>query len=109
MKSRKESAAPQVRVDVDVKVTNMERKAPPQPATKAIGTVVYCGPSVKGVAKQYTVFHGGIPRALAEFADRHKAANAMIVPIEKFAEMRNRLETAGTAEARLYQKIKSEL
>ena len=54
-------------------------------------TQVYCGPTVRGVAKQYTVFHGGIP------------------DVERFAETRKRLETAGTAETILYGKIKSEL
>ena len=31
------------------------------------GPVVYCGPSVRGVARQYTVYAGTIPAALADF------------------------------------------
>ena len=34
---------------------------------------------------------------------------ALLVPVEQFAETRRKMETAGTAEAILYHKIKSEL
>ena len=72
-------------------------------------TQVYCGPTVRGVAKQYTVFHGGIPEALEDFSERHPEVKALLVPVEQFAETRRKMETAGTAEAILYHKIKSEL
>ena len=68
-------------------------------------TQVYCGPTVRGVAKQYTVFRGGI----SEFIAIHPEAGVLVVDVERFAETRKRLETAGTAEAILYGKIKSEL
>ena len=61
------------------------------------------------VAKQYTVFRGGIPEALEAFIAIHPEAGALVVDVERFAETRKRLETAGTAEAILYGKIKSEL
>jgi hypothetical protein len=82
--------------------TTTERK-------KTGGTRVYCGPTVRGVAKQYTVFRGGIPEALEAFIAIHPEAGALVVDVERFAETRKRLETAGTAEAILYGKIKSEL
>lgn len=76
---------------------------------KADVTQVYCGPTVRGVAKQYTVFRGGIPEALEAFIAIHPEAGALVVDVERFAETRKRLETEGTAEAILYGKIKSEL
>lgn len=76
---------------------------------KADVTQVYCGPTVRGVAKQYTVFRGGIPEALEAFIAIHPKAGALVVDVKHFAETRKRLETAGTAEAILYGKIKSEL
>ena len=79
------------------------------PAEKTSVTQVYCGPTVRGVAKQYTVFRGGIPEALEAFIAIHPEAGALVVDVERFAETRKRLETAGTAEAILYGKIKSEL
>lgn len=69
---------------------------------------VYCGPTVRGVAKQYTVY-GGIPAALEAFIAAHPEAGALLVRMEDFAQTRKRMETAGTAEAILYNKIKSEL
>ena len=72
-------------------------------------TQVYCGPTVRGVAKQYTVFHGGIPEALEAFIAIHPEAGALVVDVERFAETRKRLETAGTAEAIRDGKSKSEL
>lgn len=70
---------------------------------------VYCGPSVRNVARQYTVYAGEIPDALREFIRTHPAAGGLLVPVEKFAETRRKLETKGTAEAVLYNKVKSEL
>ena len=78
-------------------------------AEKVSGKVVYCGPTVRGVAKQYTVYSGGMPRELEEFIQKHPEAAALVVPMDRFAQTRKRMETAGTAEAMLYRKIKSEL
>ncbi len=76
---------------------------------KKTGPRVYCGPSIRNVARQYTVYTGALPEALESFVEEHPAAKALIVPTSRFAEVRKRLGTAGTAEALLYQKIKSEL
>ena len=70
---------------------------------------VYCGPSVRGVSRQYTVYAGEIPEALAEFIKAHPAAKGLLVSTERFAQVRSNLGKSGTAEAILYQKIKSEL
>ena len=82
-------------------------------ATQAVPTkaapCVYCGPSVRGVVKQYTVFAGGIPEPLQAFIDNHPEAKALLVAVDRFAETRKKIETAGSAESILYHKIKSEL
>lgn len=70
---------------------------------------VYCGPSVRGVARQFTVYTGGIPDALKEFIREHRAAKGLLVGVERFAQVRTRLETPGTAEAILFGKVRSEL
>ena len=70
---------------------------------------VYCGPSVRGVARQYTTYQGGIPAGLKEFVKAHPAARGLIVSTEKFASVRRRLETHGTAEAIIHKKVKDEL
>ena len=44
-------------------------------------TQVYCGPTVRGVAKQYTVFCGGIPEALEAVIAIHPEAGALVVDV----------------------------
>ena len=73
------------------------------------GPGVYCGPSVRGVARQYTVYAGTIPAALADFIQAHPAAKGLLVSVGRFAQVRSNLGRSGTAEAILFQKIKSEL
>lgn len=107
MRNKNAAAAPQVSVDVQITATHSAPAA--EKTAKQSGTVVYCGPSVKGVAKQYTVFHGGVPAPLKEFADKHPAAKTLIVPLEKFAQMRVRLETPGSIEASLFEQVKQQI
>ncbi|WP_298028702.1 hypothetical protein [uncultured Dysosmobacter sp.] len=70
---------------------------------------VYCGPSVRGVARQYTTYQGGIPKELKAFIREHPLVRRLIVHPGKFAVVRQRLETPGTAEAIIYKKLKAEL
>lgn len=70
---------------------------------------VYCGPSVRGIAHQFTVYPGELPEALRAFLNDHPAAAGLVIPIDLFAEVRHRVEIPGTAENILYNKIKSEL
>lgn len=71
--------------------------------------VVYCGPSVKGVARQYTVYAGALPEALENFLREHPAARGLVVSVERFAQVRKALNDSGTAEAMLYRKVRAEL
>ena len=70
---------------------------------------VYCGPSVKGIARQYTTYQGGIPDALREFIKTRPEALGLIVCTGKFPAMRRRLETHGTREAKLYKAVKARI
>lgn len=70
---------------------------------------VYCGPSVKGVARQFTVYRGGIPNALKDFVEAHQIAKRLLIPENQFAQVRVRLETPGTTEYIILQRLKDEL
>ena len=70
---------------------------------------VYCGPSVRGVARQCTTFQGGIPDALRDFIREHPEARRLIVSTAQFPAMRRRLDTTGTAEAKLYKRVKEQI
>ena len=79
------------------------------PSGPRCDSFVYCGPSVRGVAKRYKVYSGGLPTELVAFSERHPAARGLIVPLEQFAETRAKLETPGTAEAVLYHVLEREI
>lgn len=70
---------------------------------------VYCGPSVKGIARQYTTYQGGIPDALRGFLKENPDALGLIVSTGEFPSMRRRLETSGTPEAKLYKAVKARI
>lgn len=70
---------------------------------------VYCGPTVRGVARQYTTYQGGIPDALRNFIKEHPEARQLIVTTAQFPAYRRRLDTPGTAEAKLYKRVKEQL
>ena len=82
----------------------MTAKKQTKPAAEA-GTLVYCGPTIPGVAKQFTSYRGGIPEALAampKFIIQILAA--LIVPLEDLPEaMRQLREKTGPIYA-LYRK-----
>lgn len=70
---------------------------------------VYCGPTVRGVARQYTTYQGGIPDALRDFIKEHPDARQLIVSTAQFPAMCRRLDTPGTEEAKLYKAVKARL
>lgn len=70
---------------------------------------VYCGPTVRGVARQYTTYQGGIPDTLRDFIKEHPEARRLVVSTAEFPTMRKRLDTPGTAETKLYKQVKEQL
>ena len=90
-------------------MSKKQSKATAQGAAEKATPCVYCGPTVRGVVKQYTVFAGNIPEPLQAFIGKHPEAKALLVEVDRFAETRKKIETAGSAESILYHKIKSEL
>lgn len=56
------------------------------------GPVVWCGPTIPGVAKQYDTFTGGTPRAMEAAIKDHPALAGLLVPLDAFPEARRALE-----------------
>lgn len=87
-----------------------ENAAPSDNVQEQKTACVYCGPTVRGVAHQFTVYaDGALPEMLQDFLKKHPAAAGLVVAVNAFADIRRRVETKGTAENILYNKIKSEL
>lgn len=74
-------------------------------AAEAAGTVVYCGPSIKGVARQYTAYNNGIPEGLKQAAEKNKILAALIVPLEDLPEAMRQLRQRSGRIHTLYKAV----
>ena len=74
--------------------------AKPKKAEQAT-TVVYCGPSIPGVAKQYTAY----PTALAEAIVKQPAMEGLVVPLEQLPEAMKNLRSGTGHISRLYRLV----
>lgn len=74
-------------------------------AAEAAGTVVYCGPSIKGVARQYTAYNNGIPEGLKQAAEKNKVLTALIVPLEDLPEAMRQLRQKSGRIHTLYKAV----
>ncbi len=67
--------------------------------------VVYCGPSIRGVAKQYTTYTNGIPTALAEAITRQPAMEGLVVPLDQLPEAMKNLRSGTGHISHLYRLV----
>lgn len=74
-------------------------------AAEAAGTVVYCGPFIKGVARQYTAYNNGIPEGLKQAAEKNKILAALIVPLEDLPEAMRQLRQKSGRIYTLYKAV----
>ena len=74
-------------------------------AAEAAGTVAYCGPSIKGVARQYTAYNNGIPEGLKQAAEKNKILAALIVPLEDLPEAMRQLRQKSGRIYTLYKAV----
>lgn len=59
-------------------------------------TMVYCGPTIPGVAKQFTFYRDGVPAAMEAARKQTPAIGGLLVPLEELPEaMRQLREGAG--------------
>ena len=87
------------------KTTAKKQTKPEAPAVKKPETLVYCGPTVRNVAKQFAVYNGDLPAALADFLSEHPAAKPLVVPVQQFAAMRRDVQATGTPQHTIYQSV----
>lgn len=74
------------------------------------GTVVYCGPTIPGVAKQYTNYIGGVlPKKLAEATEKDPVMAGLVVPLEELPEAMEKLRGGYGHIYRLYQMVQAKL
>ena len=76
-----------------------KKRKPPRAATSP---VVYCGPTIPGIAKQYTIYSNGPVPALAAAAQRNPAIGGLIIPLDRLPEAMRQLRTKSGSIYALY-------
>lgn len=74
-----------------------------QKAAETPPTVVYCGPTIPGAAKQFTVFRAGLPDTLAERIRAVPALGGLIVPLDRYPEAQRQLREGTGSISTLYR------
>lgn len=72
-------------------------------------TVVYCGPTIPGVANQFTFYRGGIPAALERKAEGMPAMRGLLVPLGEFPEAMKKLQGKFGHIYRLYRLVQEKI
>ena len=95
--------------DADKAMTEKETTAAEKSADEAGEQIqrVYCGPSIKDVVREGTVFTGGIPEVLEEYIQKNPAVRSLIVPLADFAAFRADIGRRGTPANIIYSNVLS--
>ena len=76
-------------------------------AKQAASTVVYVGPTIPGVAKQYTAYKGGLPRTLEAAMEKTPAMGGLVVPLEELPDAMDKLRRGYGHIYRLYRLVQA--
>jgi hypothetical protein len=74
---------------------------------QAAATVVYCGPTIPGVAKQFTFYRGGIPAPLAEAIQKNPSMGGLVIPLDQLPEAMKKLHGGYGHIYRLYRMVQA--
>lgn len=72
-------------------------------------TVVYCGPSIPGVANRFTFYRGGIPSQLQSKVEEIPVLRGLLVKLEDFPEARKALSDGCGYIDQLYRVVQKKL
>jgi hypothetical protein len=87
-------------------MSSSKKKSATQTPAAAIGTRIYCGPSLpRGELNQYATFRGGIPGHVESLTKKCPAISRLIVPVSALEETRRAVAQAGSAENVWYNEV----
>lgn len=72
-------------------------------------TLIYCGPSLRGIAPQYTAFTGGLPEELRVQCGKTPALRALLVTPDKLAETRAALRDPDSALSTIFDRAAADM
>lgn len=88
----------------------MKKETKKAAAEEKGGTVVYCGPTIPGVAKQFTNYTGGVlPKQLAEAVKTDPVMAGLVIPLEDLPEAMRKLRGGYGHISRLYRLVQAKL
>ncbi len=106
MKKSNETAEKTEEIVNEISVVKEETvKKPVKQQKSNTEILVYCGPTIKGVATQYAHFNNGLPNKLSEYSQQNKEVKRLIVPVEKLVETKKNIQIKGTIENLTFIKI----
>lgn len=76
----------------------------PKKIDQAAGPVVYCGPTIRGVAVQFTTYTNGVPTALEEATKKNQVLGGLVVPLDQLPEVRRQFHAGAGRYYTLYCK-----
>lgn len=76
-------------------------------AARGVETVVYCGPSIPGVAKQYSFYTNGIPAVLAAAISEYPPLEVLVVPLAQLPAAMKALRDKKGHTYRLYRLVQA--
>ena len=86
----------------------MREKAKKAGAAEKSGTMVYCGPTIPGVANQYTCYTGGVlPKQLAEAVEKSPVMAQLVIPLENLPDAMAKLNGGYGHFYRMYQLVRA--
>ncbi|MDR2648825.1 MAG: hypothetical protein LBB94_03800 [Clostridiales bacterium] len=71
--------------------------------------LIYCGPSIDRVLKQYAVYSGPLPKIALDVIKKHPCIKKMFIPVSRLPAVKIALMTPGTVENLWFNKIYREL
>ena len=79
----------------------------PKKTAQDTGPVVYCGPTIPGVAVQFTTYINGMPAALAEAVKKNKALGGLVVPLDQLPEVQRQFSDGTGRYCTLYKAVQA--
>ena len=77
----------------------------PKKTAQPAGPVVYCGPTIPGVAVKFTIYTNGTPTALAEAIKKKPVLGGLVVPLDQLPEVRRQFRAGVGRYCTLYKAV----
>ena len=71
--------------------------------------LIYCGPDIGRVLKQYSIFIGPLPLDAMEIIKKHPCVKKLLFPASQYHKVSTLVQTAGTIENFWFNRVLEEM